>query len=316
MSIRSLCRTLSKEGVPTPDGAEEWGHATISGIVSNPIYWGKAMGLRHKSRRIKSSKGGYYTAHRPDGGGVLLPSHVAPALISEDLAMRAQEHRLPPSGAFRRIHPKQLLNDIAICGGCRHLMAVNYSRGRHYYHCTKSSSAPNTTCRNSIPGAALDEKAWAWFVNELEHPEQVLTYLYQQFKEAQTAFRDAKARKQTNEEKLAKLVDALVEATSDAARGGIEFSIGRTREALAHDIEDCALRESEMDQATAELMRARTNLERGAGLLKTCESLEERRYLLKLLGARIVVHRDKHVEASLASWVGAGECGFDMVSAQ
>jgi site-specific DNA recombinase len=210
--IRRLCRQLEAEGIPTPGQVLAargqlptgrtagciWRRATIHRMLHHPAYHGAhgAYRWQYTVEKVRPAETGItrkvrHTRERgeDDPMRVALPSTACPALVTCELAERAQarlaENRLENAG--RNPDPLATIwRGMAICGHCGQKMMTatgadgnGRANGRRYY-CRSRRSAPDgvaVLCPGgsfSISAArVLDPAGWADVLTWLSDPENV-----------------------------------------------------------------------------------------------------------------------------------------------
>jgi len=148
-SLRQLCRDLEEAAVPTPRRGRHWSPATLTSILDNSVYYGKAVFGRHErrvdeerlhqtSRQTHRPKREYYTVTRPESQWIFLD---APALVTRELwdqcqARRAENVQRLGGNPERRF----MLSTLLRCPKCgRGMYGANSQRlnkGPSFYRCT------------------------------------------------------------------------------------------------------------------------------------------------------------------------------------
>ena len=169
-SIRRICRLLYQEGIPSPTGSETWKIPTISQMLRNPTYKGKAFYNRHQAVPPTSGRKGTRNKLRPPEEWVEIP---VPAIVSEELFEAAQ--RVSRDHSYfspRRSRPDEwLLRRLVVCGHCgvkSHCQGTKSRDGTRelrYYVCNRRRSleagGPDRACpQPSIRAGELDSLVW------------------------------------------------------------------------------------------------------------------------------------------------------------
>ena len=153
-SLRQIARRLYDDGVPTATGLQMWSPTTISGLLTNPTYMGKAAWYRTEH---VTPPGGGRARRRPRPQQDWVEVSV-PATVSEDTFAAAQAAKANHS-AFspRRSTPGQwLLRRLVICGACgihtraQQMTSSTGKIGRYYscaYHDPVLAGGPEKVCR-------------------------------------------------------------------------------------------------------------------------------------------------------------------------
>ena len=169
-SIRRICRLLYEEGIPCPTGSETWKIPTISQMLRNPTYKGKAFYNRHQAVPPTSGRKSTRNKLRPPEEWVEIP---VPAIVSEELFEAAQ--RVSRDHSYfspRRSRPDEwLLRRLVVCGHCgvkSHCQGTKSRDGTRelrYYVCNRRRSleagGPDRACpQPSIRARELDSLVW------------------------------------------------------------------------------------------------------------------------------------------------------------
>ena len=181
-SLRQIARRLYDDGVPTATGLQMWSPTTISGLLTNPTYMGKAAWYRTEH---VTPPGGGRARRRPRPQQDWVEVSV-PAIISEDTFAAAQAAKAHHS-AFspRRSTPGQwLLRRLVICGACgihtraQQMTSSTGKIGRYYscaYHDPVLAGGPDKACRQRrIRADELDNFVYDKVRDVLLRPEVLL----------------------------------------------------------------------------------------------------------------------------------------------
>lgn len=117
-----IANYLNDNGVPTRHG-DLWTYSTISNIITNPIYMGKIR--RGWSKQVKTIENGEVKKHikrAKEYGTYTVYDGLHPALVSEEIFMRAQEIRKEKNPGAKVKDNFELQNAFAglmYCGRCQ-----------------------------------------------------------------------------------------------------------------------------------------------------------------------------------------------------
>lgn len=113
-----IANRLNTMGIK-PIKAELWSYSTIAGILKNPVYIGK---IRWNSRKeTKTIKNGEVITKRPRNTNPLITEGLHPAIISEELFLKAQGLFTKSNTRISK-HTTSLFSGLIICGHCGHKM--------------------------------------------------------------------------------------------------------------------------------------------------------------------------------------------------
>lgn len=323
VTFREICRTFAREGIPSPRGSAVWETRPIALIIDNPAYWGKAAGFRWSRAKVKSKDGThtYIQSFFSADAGVPLPESACPALVDEELAVKAREVRRSRNGGTQpRKYPIPLLLGFVVCGDCGRKCSTTHNHTKtgdvkHYYQCHSRTGVK--TCINSTPGRALEEKVWAWVVECVKNKDIELTHLMQQVKDLHRQTHEARERERDAEDDYDALVLAYAREERENNRRDLEAAMQKKKMLVEGYRKEHEKREEDLQEAMNEYLRAQRNLDRCADLLETGEDVEERRFVLRLLGVRVRVYKTggprskTRAEAEMAPWTGEEKCVLD-----
>ncbi len=130
---RQIAGVLTTEQVPLPSGKlGEWDPSTIHYLLHNPIYWGEPEALKKRNVPVEKAVRHLYRRRmrevpRPAAERVKLPSTIAPALITKEMAERvhARLYSNKQLSARNNAQPDaSLLRGLAYCGVCHTRMTL------------------------------------------------------------------------------------------------------------------------------------------------------------------------------------------------
>jgi site-specific DNA recombinase len=185
-SIRSLAAELTEKGIPTPKGRPYWSTATISDMLNNPHYIGKAIAF--KEQHTRSPEGKHTIRTRPEEEQILLPEGTVPAIISIETWEKVQEQlEYNKRNASRNGPgvPTALLRcGLAVCGYCGcSVMTHRIDRGGYeeaYYQCGQPRTRLNKCPGFNIRVHIMDAIVWEYVAEIIRRPELVELALAEQ----------------------------------------------------------------------------------------------------------------------------------------
>ena len=192
LKMHEIGPRLDAQGV-RPRHAQHWSSSTVSVILRNEAYIGKAAylksmssGKRARHNRTGRQKGGAVRrligrTARAREEWIELP---VPALVDEALFARAQQQRAANQRFSARKSTEQtLLQGLCVCAHCGYTMGRNSGTGscggprRHYYRCHGAESwrrPQGAVCDNpAVRADELDEAVWQEVLALLENPELI-----------------------------------------------------------------------------------------------------------------------------------------------
>ena len=151
-SQRSVLHWLQSSGVPTPRGGVRWHTGTITRILGNHVYYGKAefgktRTIQDESRIKRGLKLTHYSVPTDEEVRITID---APPIISKetwDMCQRRKEINRQIFSA--RPERRSMLTSLMRCPSCSRRMSTYRTRTYHYYGCIKmnpSASSDGTFC--------------------------------------------------------------------------------------------------------------------------------------------------------------------------
>jgi site-specific DNA recombinase len=180
MSLRSIAFSLTSESIPTPDGKKLWRYQSVSNILRNPYYIGKAAVYKTKSEFIPGE--GQRKTCRTEDEWVYLPEGTVPALIDEETfyAVQMQLELNKKNSPRNNPHPQDTLLrcGMAVCGTCGHNLGVDRgpSRGktRVRYRCPRAHKGyGECNAAPDIAASILDSLVWKEAVTFIRNPSKL-----------------------------------------------------------------------------------------------------------------------------------------------
>jgi site-specific DNA recombinase len=212
-AVRSVRRSLERDGIPAPSGIGRWNQTTISNIVGSELYaphafeevavlvepgvaarldkgavyglwtWNTRKTIRRKvwDETAGAFKIRYNYAPRPREEWLFVPVPDAgvPREIVETARQSLKDNARKPSGAAKRFW--ELSGGILRCGECGHTLRPNSARkkkGRqfHYYSCrSRYNTGPNRDCGNRkyLRAEQIEAQVWEFVCGLLRDPERI-----------------------------------------------------------------------------------------------------------------------------------------------
>jgi site-specific DNA recombinase len=181
-SLRQIARRLYDDAVPTATGKRMWSPTTISGLLTNPTYMGKAAWYR--TIHVTPPGGGRTQRRRrpkEDWVEVSVPAIVSQETFASAQAARANHSAFSP----RRSTPGQwLLRRLVICGPCgihtraQQMTSANGKVSRYYscaYHDPVLAGGPERVCsQQRIRADELDSFVYDKIRDVLLRPDVLL----------------------------------------------------------------------------------------------------------------------------------------------
>ncbi len=162
-SLRSICKSLTAEHIPTPSGGEVWQPSTLYNLLHNSLYTGHATAMRVEHTRARNGK--ITRTPRPLEEHIVLPVGTVPPIVTQE-EFAAVEVRLQANKreAIRNNHDPEstlLRSGIIRCGTCGTAMAaVTSARKRRAYRCN-TRSRDRYGCRAiQIDAEQIDGIVW------------------------------------------------------------------------------------------------------------------------------------------------------------
>jgi site-specific DNA recombinase len=336
--IRTLCRQLEAEGIPTPGQVLAargqlpkgktayalWKPGMIHRIVKKtPAYWGGGRAYHWHSHAEKvrphdtgiTRKRRVATERRDDDPlCVALPASTCPALVSVELAARAQArlrvNQEEWSGRPVADPLATLWRGMAVCGHCggrlRTLRAPGTANTRRY-RCQGIHADPTTGTRTPCPGGAmsinatqLDPLGWADVRIWLSDPANVERLLRDWQEQSARNVASAGSRLAAVEATLADLRQKMAELGTDID----ETTQRESRRVLLAQLDAHAVQLEQEEAKRAQIMReGETASEQAAAALGLRERIQraavraaradpaQQRALLRALGAEVTLWR-------------------------
>ena len=186
-SLFGLAKDLMAHHMPTPSGKPRWNHATIRGILHNPVYTGHVYAGRTRARPARTR----HSAMTPIGlsatSYVLTPpedwilvAHIPPMVSQEQFELVQAKLSLNQQFATRNNKAHDyLLRALVSCGRCRAACWARMGHPAYGYYICRGKMHPIHSGRDErcpsrfIPAQPLDELVWRDLCEILTHPEAI-----------------------------------------------------------------------------------------------------------------------------------------------
>jgi len=311
-SLAEVVRRLHDCDVKTATGKDKWDRATIRGILLNPAYHGHA---RYGKERLVPRKPG----KRAKRGDPAVPQQAkvttatdasqqivisVPPIISQDLFEQVRK-RMEDNGKRQRERQsggKYLLSGLMICGQCGSAYCSRRSgNSTHtYYRCIgtdKHRYGGTAICDNdSVKGDEIESMVWSEVCKLLRDPNRLKSELQRRRNEPNASTEQLVALEKAVGDlrgRLDRLIDGYESGLIE--RPEFEQRIRPLRERYAREQEALeSLRGTQSDEFVIESAgEALSSLAANISEHLDAADWSLRRDLLKLLIARIEVHRDE-----------------------
>jgi site-specific DNA recombinase len=212
-AVRSVRRSLEREGIPAPSGIGRWNQTTIRNIIGSELYaphtheevaavvepdvaarldrealyglwaWNTRKTTRRKvwDEATGKFKIRYKYAPRPKEEWLFVPVSDAgvPKRVVEDARQSLKDNARKPSQAAKRFW--ELSGGILRCGECGHTLRPHTSRTRagtllYYYSCrSRYNTGPSRDCSNRkhLRAERIEEQIWSFVSGLLRDPERI-----------------------------------------------------------------------------------------------------------------------------------------------
>jgi site-specific DNA recombinase len=186
-SLFGLAKELMAHRTPTPSGKPRWNHATIRGILHNPVYTGHVYAGRTRARPARSR----HSAMTPIGRSAIsyaltpqedwiLVAHIPPIVSQEqfELVQAKLSHNQQFATRNNKAHD-YLLRALVSCGRCRAACWARMGHPAYGYYICRGKMHPIHSGRDErcasrfIPAQSLDELVWRDLCEVLTHPEAI-----------------------------------------------------------------------------------------------------------------------------------------------
>ena len=213
VSVRSVCISLERDGIPAPSGIGRWNHTTIRNIIGNELYAphtyeevaalvapgvaarldkGAVYGLwtwntrKTTRRKVWDETAGefkvrYTNKPRPRDEWLFVPVPDAgiPREVVEAAKQSLKDNARKPSKVDKRFW--ELSGGILRCGECGHTLRPNSAHKKggsrfSYYSCrSRYNTGPSRDCgnRKHLRAEQIEEQVWEFVRGLLRDPERI-----------------------------------------------------------------------------------------------------------------------------------------------
>jgi site-specific DNA recombinase len=319
-SLAVVCQRLFEAGVPSPTGDARWKRSTISALLANPAYAGRARFGRFATAPWRPPL-------RPPRGRGPIPKHPCrrflappeqwvdipvPALI--DAALFAEVRAQSDENRRRRRQSlggvRFLLQGLLVCQACGHALCGRWKAGLRapkpgysYYRCTGTDSHRFDGRRRCdarpLPVEPLDAAVWAEVRRLLQDPARVADEYQRRLQAVRTGPR--RPELEAVERQLSKLrggIGRLIDGYAEGVISKAEFEprlAGRRRRVAKLEADVAALQDAAEQARSLQLVIGK--LETFAALVRDRldgADWDTRRDLIRTLVRRIEID-DQHV---------------------
>ena len=153
----AIAEALNRQGVPPPGSAKAWSKATVSMIVSKPLYkgeymYGRTLECSSCGRRLRGNQHDAWRGWRECVcGGRMAANSIAatvPAIVEPELweavnaRRKARRVRHGRAGSRRDMFGLQGHIRCAVCGGTMSAQVMTKARHLRYYYCRRAIDKP------------------------------------------------------------------------------------------------------------------------------------------------------------------------------
>lgn len=213
-NLRTICRTLTEERVPTPAQtlremgfknaqrpiSSVWRLSAIYRILSDTAYIGRLVGFKRKNIRItrvhpitgeKTKIETRQDRMADDPDRYEYPPEVCPPIVSPELWQSVQERMSVAKERSSRNtkHPRDVLlrSGLGRCGWCKNRLSYSWhdDTEKYSYRCSelsKDREACSAPYAYTFKAETLDSACWEWFIEQITHPEQ-LRLVYERYQQ-------------------------------------------------------------------------------------------------------------------------------------
>ena len=312
LSIRGVCRSLSKDGILSPTGSSKWNASSIREILRNPAYTGTAYfgktgsseGLRDRIYRVKGKK-----RERPVRPRKYLPREnwipiSIPQIIEKQEFDLAQEKLANNKNlSSRNTHEPSILQGLLVCGLCGHTYhkRTRTSNGKKfsYYNCGFRLTGGNCAAPG-IRQDVVDKYVWDHLIDLLKNPQIIEQEIDRRANENNNKRKIEERRREAGREllKINKARDKLL----DAYQEGDCLTIGDLRKRL----KDLNIRKNQLENELKNLDAEEINIKKSDELKNNIDqltlilndagqnlSVKEKQKVARLLLEDIIVYKDE-----------------------
>jgi site-specific DNA recombinase len=310
-TLDHVSKYLHELGIASPRGNSVWTHASLRGILTNPVYTGQVYANKTRFSPAKQRRsplkpiGHQGSSQMKDRSEWILVGQI-PAIISSDLFEAVQVKLQQNQQTAKRNNKTHsyLLRALVSCGCCQKTCICVARQSYRYYLCHSKTIqkrfSENERCRaRYIPADQIEELVWNDLCNILQHPEMI-NQAMERLQDGHWLPQELQARRATLQ-KGQKSLQQQLERLTQAYLGSViqleEYSRRRTE--LEAQLQSLEIQERQL-AAQAQQRIAVTQLEEGA--TEFCQrvnqgldqaTFEQKRQLIELLIDRVVVTNDE-----------------------
>jgi len=185
MSIRSICKYLTKHKIPAPKKGKKWGKSTVRRILGNETYAGTTYYNKYYSVEIENTKNIKYRKNKK-AGRRLRPKDQwiaisVPAIIDKK-TWRLAQSQLKKNAELspRNIKYHYLLQGLVFCGNCGSRYTGVPCHGKLYYRCTNRQRCfpfPKECNARSIRASIIESAVWDSISEAIKNPKLLITQI-------------------------------------------------------------------------------------------------------------------------------------------
>jgi site-specific DNA recombinase len=231
-SIWKITELLHEQGILSPNGNEWWQTSTVSRLLRNPYYTGRAAVYKQK---IDKSNGKKRFVDREPEELIFLPEGVVPRIVEDDVFERVQEQLKDNKKYAMRNSSHAELSLLrcgyAICAYCKGNLSAVYSSSlqRSMYKC--DAKVNHKRCEVVwITCALIDEPAWKKAQEIIRDPKKLRESIaaIQEDDEKEKEYQPVSIENRLTEieAEINSLVDLKRAAKSEAAHARIKYNLG------------------------------------------------------------------------------------------
>lgn len=304
-TLRAIARQLTVEGIPSPTGQFVWRYQSVRYILSHPFYTGQASAFRWKNEKLPGMR--YQQSRRALEEQIALPEDTVPAIIDID-TFEAVQRRLAVNkqqATRNNKHPQDALLrcGLVVCGYCGRNM--NVSRGGHsrdarkpIYRCPSSTDNYRECERPHITCQIIDNAVWAYAVDIIRNPAQVVEALEKKRQADPTEDNRKEIKRQLK--RVAREIENCTKTLRESKNDKVLAIMSQELERLAQVQEDAQGMLAKLDNLREEWAKVQEAID---GLVQHCEKMrvkldsgyeptyKEKRGFCEFLGLKALVWR-------------------------
>lgn len=213
MSTTSIADRLTKEGIPSPLGADNWRPSTVARILDNPSYSGTYRYGMSQARIGEKRK-------QLDGPTYEVEGAIPPLVSFEEFerVSRLREDRATMNP--RQLGSSYLLSGLAKCGKCGQPINGKQGSDKRYYSCL--GRLITKTCDCALMGAPMLEELVLEQVKNRFSGEAMMEHIRMLGEQIQTDIASKQHAVQSLEADLEELDKRLVKLEGDYFKGDLD----------------------------------------------------------------------------------------------